>query len=155
MVGVSFVRQLWEPEGLPQPLQRGRVITNDEIYMGYANVGGCRSAGPTRTRSRRRNRPDRRPVRVPARAARPKSAPAPRQILSRIARLAYRRPVTQPMSQTLLSSTRTAAATAEALKRACSLRSSGCSSTRISCCASTATLNHRQPRRQLSAFSAA
>src|SRR5688572_12555533 len=25
IVGVSFVRQLWEPEGLPQPLQRGRV----------------------------------------------------------------------------------------------------------------------------------
>ena len=39
VVGVSFVRQLWEPEGLPQPLQRGRVITNDEVYMGYANVG--------------------------------------------------------------------------------------------------------------------
>ncbi len=33
-VGVSFVRELWEPEGLPQPLQRGRVITNDQVYMG-------------------------------------------------------------------------------------------------------------------------
>ena len=38
VVGVSFVRQLWEPEGLPQPLQRGRVLTNDQIYMGYAAV---------------------------------------------------------------------------------------------------------------------
>ena len=37
-VGVSFVRELWEPEGLPQPLQRGRVLTNDQIYMGYAAV---------------------------------------------------------------------------------------------------------------------
>src|SRR5262249_41391823 len=38
-VGVSFVRELWEPEGLPQPLQRGRVIADDQVYMGYANVG--------------------------------------------------------------------------------------------------------------------
>ena len=28
-VGVSFVREMWEPEGLPQPLQRGRVLTDD------------------------------------------------------------------------------------------------------------------------------
>ena len=30
---------MWEPEGLPQPLQRGRVLTNDQIYMGDASVG--------------------------------------------------------------------------------------------------------------------
>jgi hypothetical protein len=24
VVGVSFVREMWEPEGLPQPLQRGQ-----------------------------------------------------------------------------------------------------------------------------------
>ena len=35
VVGVSFVRELWEPEGLPQPLQRGRVLTNDQLYMDY------------------------------------------------------------------------------------------------------------------------
>src|SRR6185436_4928833 len=46
VVGVSFVRRLWEPEGLPQPLQRGRVITNDEIYMGYANVAAIQIGGP-------------------------------------------------------------------------------------------------------------
>ena len=46
VVGVSFVRALWEPEGLPQPLQRGRVITNDEIYMGHANVASVQIAGP-------------------------------------------------------------------------------------------------------------
>ena len=46
VVGVSFVRQLWEPEGLPQPLQRGRVITNDEVYMGYANVAAIQIGGP-------------------------------------------------------------------------------------------------------------
>ena len=46
VVGVSFVRELWEPEGLPQPLQRGRVITNDEVYMGHANVGAVQIGGP-------------------------------------------------------------------------------------------------------------
>ena len=46
VVGVSFVRAIWEPEGLPQPLQRGRVITNDEIYMGHANVASVQIGGP-------------------------------------------------------------------------------------------------------------
>ena len=46
VVGVSFVRELWEPEGLPQPLQRGRVLTNDELYMGYASVGSVQISGP-------------------------------------------------------------------------------------------------------------
>ncbi|MGH9386451.1 MAG: DUF1592 domain-containing protein, partial [Vicinamibacterales bacterium] len=48
VVGVSFVRELWEPEGLPQPLQRGRVLTNDQIYMGYAAVGAMSIGGPYR-----------------------------------------------------------------------------------------------------------
>ena len=52
VVGVSFVRELWEPEGLPQPLQRGRVLTNDEIYMGYAAVGSVQIGGPYRVRDR-------------------------------------------------------------------------------------------------------
>ena len=46
VVGVSFVRELWEPEGLPQPLQRGRVLTNDQIYMGYAAVASVEIGGP-------------------------------------------------------------------------------------------------------------
>ena len=46
VVGVSFVREFWEPEGLPQPLQRGRVITNDEVYMGHANVASVQIGGP-------------------------------------------------------------------------------------------------------------
>jgi hypothetical protein len=45
-VGVSFVRELWAPEGLPQPLQRGRVIANDQVYMDYANVGSVQIGGP-------------------------------------------------------------------------------------------------------------
>src|SRR5205085_5219061 len=50
LVTVSFVRELWEPEGLPQPLQRGRVIANDQVYMDYANVGSVQIGGPYKGR---------------------------------------------------------------------------------------------------------
>ena len=50
----SFVRELWEPEGLPHPPQRGRTIANDNDYMGYANVGSVQIAGPYQTASGRR-----------------------------------------------------------------------------------------------------
>ena len=57
VVGVSFVRELWEPEGLPQPLQRGRVLTNDQVYMDYASVGSVQIGGPYgASRTRRRTR---------------------------------------------------------------------------------------------------
>ena len=57
-VGVSFVRELWEEEGLPQPLQRGRVLTNDQIYMGYAAVGAVEIGGPLRGGRHRRRHPE-------------------------------------------------------------------------------------------------
>jgi hypothetical protein len=93
VVGVSFVRQLWEPEGLPQPLQRGRVITNDEIYMGYANVGRFRIGGPygTGTGTGTGTEPEPEPgtpCSCAGRAQRQKSAVVRSRIVSRIARLA-------------------------------------------------------------------
>ena len=39
IVGVSFVRELWEPEGLPQPLQRGRVIAERPGVHGLRQRG--------------------------------------------------------------------------------------------------------------------
>lgn len=106
VVGVSFVRELWEPEGLPQPLQRGRVITNDEVYMGYANVASVQIGGPYGTdggQSKGQRAEGKNTVFScwPARAA---DEPAcATKILSRIARLAYRRPVTAGDMQTLLT----------------------------------------------------
>src|SRR5437899_8450898 len=101
-VGVSFVRELWEPEGLPQPLQRGRVITNDQVYMDYANVGSVQIGGPYRTDGAARDTPSRRAIFV----CQPRLASEERacvtKILSRLARLAYRRPVTKADSRTLL-----------------------------------------------------
>src|SRR5262245_66600989 len=61
-VGVSFVRELWEPEGLPQPQQRGRVITNDQVYMGYANVGILQIGGPYKAADVAKETPSRRDI---------------------------------------------------------------------------------------------
>jgi mono/diheme cytochrome c family protein len=120
VVGVSFVRELWEPEGLPQPLQRGRVLTNDQIYMDYASVASVQIGGPFQVAGVGKNTPSRRAIfvcepggaRGPRRQREPGAAEAlPRaindrecatKILSRVARLAYRRPVTNADVQTLL-----------------------------------------------------
>ena len=101
-VGVSFVRELWEPEGLPQPLQRGRVITNDEVYMDYANVAAVQIGGPYAVdASAGKKNTDRvftcRPSRVSEESA------CATRILSRLARLAYRRPVNKADVQVLMS----------------------------------------------------
>jgi len=103
VVGVSFVRELWEPEGLPQPLQRGRVITDDEVYMDYANVGSVQIGGPYETAGPAKDTPSRRAIFVcqPGPGAAEERACATK-ILARMARLAYRRPSTKADVQTLL-----------------------------------------------------
>jgi hypothetical protein len=111
VVGVSFVRELWEPEGLPQPLQRGRVITDDEVYMDYANVGSVQIGGPYKAPGSTpvsnlgpaKDTPSRRAIFVcqPGSGAAEERACATK-ILSKMSRLAYRRPSTKADVQTLL-----------------------------------------------------
>ena len=103
VVGVSFVRELWEPEGLPQPLQRGRVLTNDQIYMGYAAVAAVEIGGPYEAPGSVADTPSRHAIF----SCRPRSAAdddrsCAREILSSFARRAYRRPVTEGDLATLL-----------------------------------------------------
>jgi hypothetical protein len=109
VVGVSFVRELWEPEGLPQPQQRGRVLTNDQIYMGYASVGSVQIGGPFKVAGLAEDTPSRRAIFVCEPAAARASqrlnddeAACATTILSRMARMAYRRPITKADTQTLL-----------------------------------------------------
>ena len=102
VVGVSFVRELWEPEGLRQPLQRGRVLTNDQIYMDHAAVGAVDIGGPYALGGALADTPSRREIFVcqPAGAAEERTCAS--TILSRIARRAYRRPVTDRDRESLL-----------------------------------------------------
>ena len=101
VVGVSFVRELWEPEFVPQPLQRGRVLTNDELYMDYASVGSVQIGGPYEAPGAAKDTPSRRAIFVcqPRNSADEK--PCAERILSRLARLAYRRSLTTRDLQTL------------------------------------------------------
>jgi mono/diheme cytochrome c family protein len=102
VVGVSFVRELWEPEGLPQPLQRGRVLTNDQLYMDYASVGSVQIGGPYDASQAVTETPSRRAIFVCQPRLVTEEQACASKILSRIARLAYRRPVTNADVQTLL-----------------------------------------------------
>ena len=111
VVGVSFVREMWEPEGLPQPTQLGRVIANDQVYMGYANVGSIEIGGPydaplvsktpsSESASRKAIfvcEPPKNSSGLPS-----EERPCATTILSGLARLAYRRPVTKADVGTLL-----------------------------------------------------
>ena len=134
VVGVSFVRELWEPEGLPQPLQRGRVLTNDEIYMGHAAVGAVEIGGPHDVARTTATTASRRRIFVCEPTAADETTCANR-ILSRMARLAYRRTVTPADQRSCSDSSRPDARTAARSMPASSSRSSGCWSIRISCCA--------------------
>src|SRR3954469_10912242 len=98
-VGVSFVRELWEPEGLPQPLQRGRVITNDQVYMDYANVGSVQIGGPyLKGAAAAADTLSRRNIYV----CKEQTRDCATRILTRMARLAYRRPIRPADIKTLL-----------------------------------------------------
>ena len=108
VVGVSFVRELWEPEGLPQPLQRGRVIGNDHTYMGYAKVASVDIGSAYETARPAQNTPSRQAIFVcqpetpdnAVNSAEERSCAT--TILSRMSRLGYRRPVTEEDVGTLI-----------------------------------------------------
>jgi mono/diheme cytochrome c family protein len=102
VVGVTFVREMWEPEGLPQPQQRGRVLTNDEVYMGNAAVGLVEIGGPFQITGTAKDTPSRRKIFICEPKAIRDEAGCATKILSRVAKLAYRRPVTKQDVETLL-----------------------------------------------------
>src|SRR4030095_8218590 len=103
MVGVSFVRELFEPEGLPQPLQRGRVITNDQVYMGYANVAQVQVGGPfKKDDAKSKDTPSRRAIFICEPKAVSEERACANKILAMMARLAYRRPTTDQDVLTLV-----------------------------------------------------
>ena len=57
IVGVSFVRELWEPKASRNRCSAAASSADDQVYMGYANVGSVQIGGPSRPPGRRRTLP--------------------------------------------------------------------------------------------------
>ena len=125
VVGVSFVRRLWEGEGVLQPPQTGFGRTTNELYFGYpalktVSIGGpFNVVGPGESPTRRALFVCTPPgyASVAARGGGAPQAerasgggtpdfkeeePCARKILSAVATRAYRRAVTEPETQVLL-----------------------------------------------------
>ena len=101
VVGVSFVRNRWEPEGPLQPMMKGAVLSNDERYHGNAEVQALTIEGPYEG-AVPDDTPSRRAIFVCRPAAASEEEACAERILSRLARLAYRRPPTVGDVETLL-----------------------------------------------------
>ena len=102
VVGVSFLDEPSEPEGVLQPPQRGFARATNELYDGKAAVESVAIGGP-RNVTRPGETAGRRSLFVCRPAAGVAEEPCAAKILSRIARLAYRRPVTEEDVDTLLN----------------------------------------------------
>ena len=105
VVSASFVREMFEPEGLPQPVQLGRVISNDQVYMDHANVASIEVGGSYDVLKAKpgAESASRKAIFVcePPKAQ-TEETPCAATILNRMARLAYRRPVAKADTDTLL-----------------------------------------------------
>ena len=103
VVGVSFVRNVREPEGILKPRQAGELLSNDEVYHGNAAVSAVGIGGPYEVTG-----PGDTPSRRAIFTCRPDTSTAADEracataIVSRLARRAYRRPVTTEEVGTLL-----------------------------------------------------
>ena len=102
LVGVSFVRDQWEPELLPQPQQRGRVLTNDQIYMDHASVHSVQIGGPYEITGTDTETPSREEIFVCRPEPGSEEEVCAAQILARMARRAFRRPTTEQDVEMLL-----------------------------------------------------
>jgi hypothetical protein len=102
LVGVSFLQELWEPDGVLQPRQTGfplavNAMTEDNPAVGSVSITGPHEAtGPGDT-------PSRRAIFTCRPASRQSEDQCARTTLSRLARRAYRRPVTEREVQTLFN----------------------------------------------------
>ena len=103
VVGVSFVRRLWEGEGILQPPQTGFGRTTNELYFGYPALKTLSIGGPFNVVG-----PGESPTRRALFVCTPKSTDSKesqecaRKILSAVATRAYRRPITEAETQVLL-----------------------------------------------------
>ena len=101
VVGASFVRSLWEHEGILQPQLSGRFLSQEDAYHGNAELDSVAIGGPYEITGPG-DTPSRQQIFVcqPRRVSEQEACAT--RILSRLARRAYRRPVTAGEVQALL-----------------------------------------------------
>ena len=104
-VGVSFVGQLWEPEGVVQAPQRGFAVSTNELYHGSPAVDTVLIGGPYNVANGNTSDSVSRKKVFVCRPTQDSASeePCARKILSTLARRAYRRPLTEKDVQTLLT----------------------------------------------------
>ena len=93
VIGVTFGREMWEPEGMLQPRPHGFALAIDEVPDGLPSVDSVTVAGPYNA-SGVGDTPSRRRIFVCTPAGANDDVACAKQILSTLARRAYRRPVT-------------------------------------------------------------
>ncbi|MEO5741873.1 MAG: DUF1592 domain-containing protein [Vicinamibacterales bacterium] len=103
-VGVSFVRQYWEREGILSPHQTGYAVVTNENYFDTPSVESVLIGGPYNPVAKpdTADTPSRRKIFSCRPKDRASEEPCATQILSSLASRAYRRPVTREDVQTLL-----------------------------------------------------
>ncbi len=104
-VGVSFVRQYWEREGILSPPQTGYAVVTNENYFESPSVESVLIGGPYVAGSwaDSTETPSRRKVFTCHPRNREEEEPCARQVLAGLARRAYRRPTTKDDLETLLA----------------------------------------------------
>jgi len=101
VIGISFPRETWEPDGVLQPRQTGFALAINDMPDSNPALGSVQISGPYSVDGPG-DTPTRRKVFscTPATAA--AELPCAREILSTLARRAYRRPATDADVQTLI-----------------------------------------------------
>jgi hypothetical protein len=102
VVGVSFVRQFSEPEGVFRPPETDKVLAIDQQYYGDAALESVAVGGPYAVTGPG-DTPSRRKIFVCRPASAAEEQPCAAKILSSLARRAYRRPVGNEDVRTLLA----------------------------------------------------
>ncbi len=101
IVGISFPRETWEPDGILQPRQTGFALAINDMPDGNPALGSVQISGPYSVDGPG-DTPTRRRVFSCTPATASDEAPCAREILSALARRAYRRPVTDADVDTLV-----------------------------------------------------
>ena len=107
LITVSFVRQQLIPEGVPQPVQGGRLYANDEAYLDYQKVHTLEIGGPYTIDDNQSESPSRQRLFSCYPSQVTEEIPCAADILSGLARQAYRRPINEEDRDLLLDFYRT------------------------------------------------